>query len=48
MVPGEGKSVVLPKATANELRANVQEDPGVRGPDREPYGPNECVHGPLY
>lgn len=48
MVPGEGESVVLPKAASDELRANVQEDAGVRGTDREPHRPNERVFGPLH
>jgi len=29
VVPGEGESVVLPKAASDELRTNVQEDAGV-------------------
>jgi len=29
VVPREGKSVVLPKAASDELRANVQENAGV-------------------
>jgi len=48
VVPGEGESVVLPKAASDELRANVQEDAGVRGTDREPHRPNERVFGPLH
>lgn len=48
MVPGEGESVVLPKAAADELRANVQEDSGVRGANRESHGPDERVFGSLY
>lgn len=48
MVPGKGKSVVLPKAVADELRADVQEDAGVRGADREPHRSDERVLGPLH
>lgn len=48
MVPREGESIVLPKAAANELRTNVQENSGVRGANREPHSPNERVFGPLY
>lgn len=48
MVPGKGESVVLPKAVADELRANVQEDAGVRSADREPHRPDERVLGPLH
>lgn len=47
MVSGEGESVVLPEAVADELRANVQADAGVRGTDREPHRPDERVLGPL-
>jgi len=48
VVPREGESAVLPEAVANELRADVQEDPGVRGADREPdRRPDERVLGPL-
>lgn len=48
VVPGKGESVVLPETVADELRADVQEDAGVRGADREPDRPDERVLGPLY
>lgn len=47
VVPGEGEGPVLPEAAADELRANVQEDAGVRSADREPHRPDERVLGPL-
>lgn len=47
VVSGEGESVVLPETAADELRADVPEDAGVRGADREPHGPDERVLGPL-
>lgn len=47
MVPGKGESVVLPEATADELRTNVQEDSGVRGADRESDRTDERVLGSV-
>lgn len=46
VVPGEGEGVVLPAAVADELRADVPEDAGVRGADRESNGADERVLGP--
>lgn len=46
VVPGEGESVVLPAAVADELRANVPENADVRGADRESHGADERVLGP--
>lgn len=47
MVPREGESVELPEAAADELRANVQENAGVRGSDRKLDRTDERVLGPV-
>lgn len=46
VVSGEGESVVLPAAVADELCTDVPEDAGVRGADRESHGADERVLGP--
>lgn len=47
VVPGEREGAQLPETVADELRADVQEDSGVRGANREPHRPDERVLGPL-